>query len=76
MRAAVVVDSWKLPIFERHLQQSSYTYTIAEIVDGALKDTTLLTIETENVQALYSVLKDAHKECTDLGSSKPKKDLQ
>lgn len=59
MKAAVVLDSWKLEIFERHLKQSGYTY---ENVGAFTPGTVLLKVTTENPEALRIVLEAATKE--------------
>lgn len=58
-KAGIAIDAWKLSIFERHLGQGGYTFKNAgALTDGCL----LLTVETENVQALAQVVLAANKE--------------
>lgn len=64
MKAGVVIDVWKLPIFERHLQAAGYTF---EKEVGLADDVMLLTVRTDNVEALRNVLKDANTEAAMTG---------
>lgn len=57
--AAIILDSWKLPIFERHLQQSGYTVAFKGQLN---KDSTLLKIATTSLEALAQVVKAANTE--------------
>lgn len=60
MKAGIAIDDWKLPIFERHLAQSGYTWTTNT---GALvKGTLFLTVDTPNGEALLEVIKAANAE--------------
>ena len=59
MKAAVVIDSWKLPIFDRLLKQNGYTFANA---GGLLPGTLLLTVETDNGLALAKVISAAQAE--------------
>ena len=53
MKVAIAVDNWKLPIFRKQLTDAGYVYTDG----GALThDTTLLTVETDDITALGKVL--------------------
>lgn len=64
-KAAVAIDNWKLPIFERHLQQAGYSF---ERVDGLTKDAMILTVTTENLVALGEVVKAANTEAARTGA--------
>ena len=64
MKAGVVVDTWKVPIFTRHLQQNGYTW---EDHPGVTSDTRLLTVKTENRHALEIVLRTANSEAAMTG---------
>lgn len=67
-KAAVALDSWKLPIFERHLRAAGYTWGSA----GALTDNSLvLTIQTTNLQALAQVVLKANQEAARTGKPTP-----
>lgn len=59
MKAAIAIDTWKLSIFERHLKQAGYSYMKG---DGVTEDTLLLTVITDNVEALSGVVKAANSE--------------
>lgn len=64
MKAGIVIDAWKLPIFERHLTQSGYSFTNAgPLVAGTL----FLSVETTNAEALQEVLKAANTEAAKTG---------
>lgn len=64
-RAAIVIDDWKLPIFERHLSQAGYAFeNVGQFFPGALA----LIIETENLIALSEVVKAAHDEARRTGA--------
>jgi hypothetical protein len=56
-KAAIVIDWWKLPIFERHLKP--YVYTVQ---DGLTADSLLISVETENLEALGGVVIAAQAE--------------
>lgn len=58
-RAAIAIDKWKLPIFERHLTQAGYVYRKG---DGVTFDTALLFVSTENPVALEAVVRAANAE--------------
>lgn len=59
MKAAIVIDDWKLPIFERRLSQAGYAY---EKGPGVTDDTLVLTVETGDVKALETVVRAANTE--------------
>lgn len=59
MKAGIVIDDWKLPIFKRHLSQAGHVY---EQAPGVTKATLLLTVETDNVAALEIVVRAANAE--------------
>ena len=60
MRAGIVVDDWKLPVFRKRLTEAGYHY---EDGGAARVNTTLLTVETQNVFALKEVLDACQREC-------------
>lgn len=60
MKAGIVVDDWKLPVFRRHLEDAGFEYEDGGPVKGA---TTLLTVQTYNILSLKAVLEKAEKEC-------------
>lgn len=60
MKAGIVVDNWKLPVFRRELTAAGYQYEDG----GALTaDATLLTVETSNVLALKAVIERCQVQC-------------
>lgn len=62
MRIGIALDDWKLPIFRKRLTESGYVYNDA----GALSSgVTLLTVDTEDVSGLESVVKKCQQECKD-----------
>ena len=63
-KAGIVIDSWKLPIFERHLSQDGYTY---EQGPGVTPDTLSLFVHTENLKALEIVVRAANTEAKRTG---------
>ena len=59
MKVGIALDDWKLPIFERHLQQAGYQWKNAgQLTTGTL----VLTVETTNHVALGEVVKAANTE--------------
>lgn len=67
MKAAIVIDAWKLSIFERHLSQAGYAY---EKGAGITAGTLSLYVVTENVEALAVVTKAASVEAAKTGDVK------
>ncbi len=65
MKAGIAIDTWKLPIFERHLTQAGYSFTNSGILT---KGVTLLKVTTENAIALQEVLKAANDEAAQKGN--------
>lgn len=63
-QAGIVVDNWKLPIFERHLTGSGYSFKGA---GDLTKDVTVLTVVTDNLEALAGVVKAANTEAAQTG---------
>jgi Pyruvate/2-oxoacid:ferredoxin oxidoreductase delta subunit len=59
MKSAIAIDDWKFSIFERHLAQAGYAY---KKVPGLTANTMLLTVNTENVEALEVVVRAANTE--------------
>lgn len=58
-KAAVVIDNWKLPIFERHLTQAGYNF---QNTGSFTEDSLVLQVMTENLTALEAVVRAAHTE--------------
>lgn len=67
-KAAVVLDKWKLPVFEKHLKNGGFDY---EIFDGITKDTLSLRVHTKYISKLAPVI-----EAANLESTKRKKELK
>lgn len=63
--AGIAIDNWKLPIFERHLSQSGYTFEKCPFT----VDTMLLTVKTTNIEALAHVIKKANTEAAKTGET-------
>lgn len=61
-RAAIAIDEWKLPIFERHLKQAGYAFdNCGHLTAGTL----ILKVHTENLEALEVVVRAAQTECNE-----------
>ena len=63
-KSAIVIDNWKLPIFQRHLEQSGYSY---KSDSGITPNTLTLFVFTTNLDALSTVLGAANKEAKKTG---------
>ncbi len=59
LKAGVVLDSWKLPIFERRLKEAGYSW---EQHPGVTDDTTLLQVSTNSITELHAVITAAQLE--------------
>jgi hypothetical protein len=60
MKAGIVVDNWKLHVFRKRLTAAGYTYKDGGPMPG---DTTLLTVETNDMLKLKRVLEECQAEC-------------
>lgn len=61
--AGIVIESWKLEIFTRHLNQGGFKFVNAgTFAKGA---TTVLKVEAKDYKKLSGVVKAAHEECTE-----------
>jgi hypothetical protein len=58
--AGIAIDSWKLPIFKKHLEAAGYAYTQHL---GLTADTLLLKVKTERLALLLPIVKKANAEC-------------
>lgn len=67
IKAGIVIDPWKLPIFERHLTQWGYTFENAGLLH---KEGLLLRVDTENIDTLGIVVKAANAEAARTGKPK------
>jgi hypothetical protein len=59
LTAAIALDNWKFPIFERHLHQAGYSFNRSE---GLTANTMILSVTTENLVALSEVVRAANTE--------------
>lgn len=66
-KAAIAIDTWKLPIFSRILVAKGYHYTEGP---GLSPGTLLLTVETDNMQALAQTVLACNKEAARQGAPK------
>lgn len=67
MKVGIVVDTWKLSIFERRLTRAGYSYTnFGEMTEGV----TTLTVVTDNPEALLAVTQAANTEAAQTGNVK------
>lgn len=64
--AGVVIDEWKLPIFERHLNRAGYAFKNAGTMAGSL----VLRVDTTNLVALAEVVRAANEEAAQTGEVK------
>lgn len=60
LKAGIVVDDWKLPVFRRRLSEAGFEY---EDAGAFTANTTALTVETTNMLALKKVLEECQAEC-------------
>jgi len=60
---AVILDEWELPIFEKHLKEAGFSYTVGPVITwGPLKDTLTVKVDYESVDDLQPVIEKANKE--------------
>ena len=60
MKAGIVVDDWKLPVFRKGLTAAGYEY---EDGGSPTPGTTTLTVQTDNIFKLKAVLDRCQREC-------------
>ena len=65
MKAAICIDAWKLPIFERHLTQSGFTF---ETHPGITDDSLTLKVDTDSGGDLVNACTQANLEASRKGS--------
>ncbi len=65
--AAVFIDSWKLPIFKKHLEESKYSYTEHA---GITKDTLKLSVSYDWIANLKPIIEAANAECAGMKGRK------
>lgn len=59
MKAGIAVDDWKLPVFRKRLTEAGFQYTDA---GGLTHNTTVLTVETNDILNLKKVLEQCQLE--------------
>lgn len=62
MKAGIVIDAWKLPIFQRHLSDAMYQF---EQHPGLTADTLTLTVITDSAADLEVVVRAANTEAAE-----------
>ncbi len=64
MKAGILVDDWKLPVFRRRLTEAGYDYE-----DGGAPrpGITILKVKTDKVMELADLLKECQDECARAG---------
>jgi len=67
--AAVIIDSWKLAIFEKHLKAAGYNYTIGKSITP---NTLTLRVDYEWVAQLQPIIQAANDECARVGPPQTK----
>jgi len=67
MKAAIAIDTWKLPVFEAHLKAAGFEHTTSP---GLASGTLMLVVETERGQALAQTVLAANKEAAHKGEPK------
>lgn len=60
MKVGIGLDNWKLPVFRRRLTEAGFQYEDAGAFTG---DTTVLTVQTDDITALKKVLEECQAEC-------------
>lgn len=59
LKAAIAIDDWKLPIFERHLSKAGYTF---EQLPGVTGDSLFLMVNSLSFKDLEKVVRAANTE--------------
>lgn len=67
MKAGIAIDNWKFPIFERRLKQAGYSF---ERADGLTEEAMVLTVVTDNLEALGIVVQAANTEAAMTGKTR------
>lgn len=68
MRAAIVVDDWKLPVFRKALTDAGLVY---EDAGEAMPGITALTVVTDDLLGLKTLLEGCQRECLQQGKPTP-----
>ena len=66
MKAAIVLDDWKLPIFKRHLNDAGFEYTQ---FSGPTQGCITLTVITEDAARLGEVVRTANIEAKKISTT-------
>lgn len=60
MKAGIVLDKWKLPVFQKRLTEAGFSFEeLGQLTPG----TFTLTVETENAAYLQTVIEQCQAEC-------------
>lgn len=57
MKAGIIIDYWKLSIFESHLKRAGYVYNVGP---GITAETKLITVVFEDKDAVEKVVREAN----------------
>lgn len=60
MKVGIAVDNWKLPTFRKRLAEAGYTCEDGGVLVG---ETTLLSVDTDDMLALKKVVERCQNEC-------------
>lgn len=63
LTAGIALDDWKLPVFRKRLEAAGYAYRDA---GGFTANTTILTVETDDMLALKRVIEACQAECHEM----------
>jgi hypothetical protein len=64
VKVGIYIDAWKLPIFERHLQQAALAY---ETAPGISPDTLSLHVDVADHRELQNICTQANQEAAKQG---------
>ena len=59
-QVGIAIDSWKLPIFDKHLRRAGIAY---DVCNGLTEDTRLLTANVERIADAQPIVEAANAEC-------------
>lgn len=69
MKAGIIIEAWKLSIFDRHLQAAGYTYQQSGDA-SAPTNLLVLTVVTDNPKGLSKIVKAAMLETSVAGETR------
>lgn len=69
MKAGIVIDDWKLPIFRKHLTKQSFTFTVKKLKIG-VKGMTLIEVDTVRLGYLKEIVEKCQLECAESRGAK------